>query len=316
MAKPDMLLIGTATQRMLDQLGEYFTVNPMPADRDAFLAERGGDFEYMLVNGHGGVPGALMEKLPNLKIISSYGVGYDAVDVGTAAPRGIIVTHTPGVLNDEVANTAVMLLLTTARNFVADNAYLRAGTWATDGNAPLSTGIAGLKVGILGLGRIGLATAEKLAVFGVDIVYHGRSKRDVPYDYFADLTEMAQAVDVLISVAPGGAATQGIINRQVMDALGPDGILINIGRGSVVDEPALIAALQEGRLGRAGLDVFANEPNVPAELIALKNATLLPHVGSATVETRQAMGDLTVENLVSYLTTGKAVTVVPECQHL
>jgi len=317
MSKPDMLLVGTATQRMLDQLGEHFTVHaPALEDRDAVLAERGGDFTYLLANGHGGVPGALMGQLPNLKIISSYGVGYDAVDVGTAVPRGIVVTHTPGVLNDEVANTAIMLLLTTARNFVADNAYLHAGRWATEGNAPLSTGIAGLKVGILGLGRIGLATAQKLAVFGVDIVYHGRSKRDVPYAYYPDLTEMARDVDVLISVAPGGAATQGIINRQVMDALGPQGILINIGRGSVVDEPALIAALQEGRLGRAGLDVFDKEPNVPADLMALENATLLPHVGSATFETRQAMGDLCVENLTAFLATGKAVTPVPECSDL
>ncbi|MCG6901584.1 MAG: 2-hydroxyacid dehydrogenase [Rhodobacter sp.] len=316
MSKPHMLLIGNASARSLERLDAVFTVHRMPEDRDAFLAQHGGDIEYVMASGGGGVPGALMEKLPGLKIVSNYGVGYDSVDVATAVRRKVVVSHTPNVLNDEVANTAIMLLLTTARNFVHDNQYLRSGRWAKDGDAPLSRGIAGCRVGILGLGRIGLATAEKLAVFGVDVVYHGRSKRDVPYHYYDDLTDMARDVDILISIAPGGASTLKIINREVMDALGPEGILINVGRGSVVDEDALIAALQDGRLGKAGLDVFANEPNVPQALIDLPNATLLPHVGSATVETRQAMGDLAVENLTAFHATGKAVTPVPECREM
>ena len=313
MSKPHMLMIGYATRRSLDRLAESFTVHRMPEDREAFLAEHGGEIEYLMSNGHGGVPAALMDRLPKLKIVSNYGVGYDSVDVATAVSRGIMVTHTPNVLNDEVANTAIMLMLTTARNFLHDNAYLKAGRWAQGGEAPLSRSVAGLTVGILGLGRIGLATAEKLGVFGVDIVYHTRSKRDVPYRYYDDLTAMARDVDILISIAPGGPSTLKIINRQVIDALGPDGILINVGRGSVVDEDALIAALQDGRLGKAGLDVFANEPNVPQALIEHPNATLLPHVGSGTVETRQAMGDLAVENLTAFHTTGRAVTPVPEC---
>ena len=311
-----MILVGNASKRMKDRLAEVFTLHALPqdeAERDAFFAQNAEKISYVLSSGHGGVPGAMMDKLPNLKIVSNYGVGYDAVDVGTAVPRGIVVTHTPNVLNDDVANTAVMLVLTASRNFIADNAHLMAGNWPK-GDAPLSQSIRGCTVGILGLGRIGMVTAEKLAVFGVNIVYHTRSKRDVPYPYYDNLTKMAQDCDILISIAPGGAATSKIINREVMDALGPDGLLVNIGRGSVVDEEALIAALQEGRLGKAALDVFANEPNVPAALIACPNATLLPHVGSATVQTRQAMGDLAVENLTAFLATGKAVTPVPECQ--
>ena len=313
MSKPDMLLIGGATERSLNKLAENFAVHRMPEDREPFLAEHGEAIEYLLVNGHGGVPAALMDRFPNLKIISNYGVGYDAVDVTRAVERGIVVTHTPNVLNDEVANTAVMLMLATARNFLSDAKHLADGRWPEEGDAPLSTSVAGLTVGILGLGRIGLATAEKLAVFGVDIVYHTRSKRDVPYRYFANLRDMAEASDILISIAPGGASTHKIINAEVIDAIGPEGMLINVGRGSVVDEEALISALQDGRIGKVGLDVFANEPHVPPALIDHPNATLLPHVGSATVETRQAMGDLSVDNLVQFHLTGKAVTPVPEC---
>lgn len=313
-----MILVGGVSQRMQDQLAEVFTVHALPQDaagRDAFFAANGEKIGYVLSSGHGGVTGAMMAQMPNLKVISNYGVGYDAVDVGTAVPRGIVVTHTPNVLNDDVANTAVMLVLTASRNFLADNAHLMAGNWPK-GAAPLSQSIRGKTVGILGLGRIGMVTAEKLAVFGVKIVYHTRSKRDVPYDYYDDLTKMAQDCDILISIAPGGASTNKIINREVMDALGPDGLLVNIGRGSVVDEEALIAALREGRLDKAALDVFEDEPNVPAALITCPNVTLLPHVGSATVQTRQAMGDLAVENLTAFLATGKAVTPVPECQDM
>ncbi len=311
-----MLLVGSATERMLGQLGAVFEVLDLPEDnRDKFLAERGGDIGYVLSSGHGGVPAELIAALPSLRVISNFGVGYDAVDVAEAVARGVMVTHTPDVLNDEVANTAVMLLLATARNLLADNAWLTSGRWREQGNAPLSRSVRGSTVGILGLGRIGLATAEKLAVFGVDIVYHTRTRRDeVPYRHYDDLTDMARGCDVLISIVPGGAGTEGIINRAVIEALGPEGILINIGRGSAVDEPELIAALSDGRLGKAGLDVFADEPNVPAELMALENATLLPHVGSATVETRAAMGDLAVENLTRFQATGKPVTPVAECR--
>ena len=185
-----------------------------------------------------------------------------------------------------------------------------------EGPAPLTRGIAGQKVGIVGMGRIGQTIAEKLGVFGVDIGYHTRGEKDVSYTYYPDLLDMAEDVDSLIVITPGGAATKNLINSDVMNALGPKGTLINISRGSVVDETALISALQDGRLGFAGLDVFENEPEVPSALIEMGHITLLPHVGSATVETREAMGDLVCENLDRWLKTGKAVRPVPECSHL
>ncbi len=310
-------MIGAATGRMLDRLGAVFTVHHAPpGDLDAIVSAHGDDIAYLLSNGHGGVSAALMGRLPKLRIVSNYGVGYDSIDTAEAVRRGIVVSHTPDVLNDEVANTAIMLMLAVARNLLADNAYLRAGRWQSEGAAPLSRSVRGMTAGILGLGRIGRTVAEKLAVFGVEVVYHSRNVKDAPWRYFDDLTAMARAVDMLICVIPGGAGTRHIVNREVIEALGPRGILINIARGPVVDEQALIAALRDGRLGAAGLDVFENEPQVPAELMAMENATLLPHVGSATVETRQAMGDLAVENLTVFHATGKAVTPVPECREM
>ena len=313
MSAPKLLLIGPATDRMLHRMAEVFELQHMPEDRQALAAEDRAMIGYIYVNGHGGVSADLIRSLPKLRIISNYGVGYDTVDVGTAVERGIVVTHTPDVLNDDVANTAILLMLATSRNFLADNTYIRAGRWSVDGDAPLSSAIRGKKVGILGLGRIGMAIAEKLAVFGVGIAYHNRNRRNVPYSYFGNLIEMARDCDILICAAPGGKATRHMINRSVIEALGPGGILINVGRGSIVDEPELIAALKDRRLGKAGLDVFANEPEVSPELLALDNATLLPHVASGTLETRDAMGELAVNNLIQFHATGQAVRPVPEC---
>ncbi len=316
MSKPLCLVTGGATDRMIDCLGQTFELIRANGVTDEVLDSHGDRIEYVLSMYHGGVQAPMMDRMPNLKVVSNYGVGYDGVDTPAAVERGIIVTHTPDVLNDEVANTTILLMLAVARNFLADNAYLKAGRWATEGEAPLSRSVKGSTVGILGLGRIGLAIAEKLQVFGVDVVYHTRTKRDAPYRYYDDLVAMARDSDTLICILPGGAATKHIVNREVLDALGPQGTLINIARGSVVDEQALITALQDGRLGWAGLDVFENEPHVPAELMAMENVTLLPHVGSGTVETRQAMGDLAVENLTAHAETGKTVTPVPECKHM
>jgi lactate dehydrogenase-like 2-hydroxyacid dehydrogenase len=265
---------------------------------------------------HGGVKRADMERLPKLKVISNYGVGYDAIDTPAAVERGIVVTHTPDVLNDEVANTAVMLLLACARNLISNEHYLRAGRWQKDGSAPLSTSVRDKLVGFVGFGRIGQTIAEKLHVFGSNIAYHTRNEKDVPYRYYADLIQLASDADFLIVITPGGPETRHLIDNKVIDALGPDGCLINIARGSVVDEQALIAALKTGRLGKAGLDVFENEPIVPDALIAMDNVVLQPHVGSATVETRQAMGDLAVQNLITFHLSGKAVAPVPECRDI
>lgn len=316
----ELLLIGGATPRMLAAMAKDFDkvhkANDI-ADLPAFLAEHGAAIEAVATNGHDGVKPEIMAALPNLKIISGYGVGYDAVDAPAAAARGIVVTHTPNVLNDDVANTAVMLLLAVTRRLVRDDAYVRAGKWTGFGAAPLTRSIAGKKVGILGLGRIGETIANKLeAAFGCVICYHSRSAKPVKWQYFADLKDMAAAVDHLVVITPGGPATDKLVNRAVIDALGPDGTLINVARGSVVDEAEMVKALEDGRLGGAGLDVFEHEPKVPEALFPMDNVVLLPHVGSATVETRQAMGDLVTENLHRFFTDGTVTSPVPECAHL
>lgn len=310
-----LLVVGALTQRMETRLTEMFEVcTPSAEDRDAFLAAEGAGISHAILVGHARLDGAFMDQMPNLKIISNFGVGYDSIDVEAAIARGVLVTHTPNVLNDEVANTAIMLMLAAARNLVQDEAYLRSGKWETEGSAPLSRSVAGMTAGIVGFGRIGQAIAEKLTVFGTNTVYHARSDKGVGYKYYADLTEMAQVSDILIVITPGGPETRHLINVEIMAALGPQGILVNVARGTCVDEQALIRALQDGTLGSAALDVFEKEPHVPDELIALGNVTLLPHVGSATVETRQAMGDLAVDNLLQFQADGTAVTPVPECQ--
>ena len=314
--KPDLLLVGKAMPHMLERLEAAFTLHPLPsgADRAAFLAGPGAKIAYCCTTA--GMPTEVMDALPALKVISSFGVGYDSIDAAHAAEKGIIVTHTPNVLNDEVANTAILLWLATSRKLAAYDRYVRDGRWEKEGNTPLTTGTQNRTVGILGLGRIGQAIADRLAVFGAKVVYHSRSKKDVPYAYYPDLVAMARDCDVLICITPGGAETQHLVSAGVIDALGPQGILVNVARGSVVDESAMVKALQEGRLGGAGLDVFEAEPKVPEALYAMENVTLQPHVGSATHETRRAMADLVCDNLLSYLGDGTVLTPVPECRHL
>lgn len=308
---PDLLQIGGITEEMRARLAEAFTIHRLGVD--TYDPEA---VTHVVTNGGSGVPPDVMASLPNLKVISGYGVGYDAVDVGEAARRGIIVTHTPNVLNEEVATTAVLLMLACYREVLRDDAYVRSGDWAETGRAPLTRTADGQTVGILGLGRIGQAIATKLAPWTPTILYHTRSPKDVPYTYCADLTEMAAQCDVLICITPGGEATRKMVDAGVLAALGPMGTLINVSRGSVVDEAALIEALQSGALGWAGLDVFEAEPEVPLALRDLPNTVLLPHVGSATTETRAAMGALTVDNLLQHLKDGTVLTAVPECAHL
>lgn len=301
---------------MLDSFSKNFVVH---WDRDIedlprFLADKGDRIEAVATNGHDGVRPDVMDALAKLKIISCYGVGYDAIDVGTAVERGIMVTHTPNVLNAEVANTAIMLMLAVSRRLVRDDRWVRSGDWKSKGNAPLTRSIEGWRVGILGLGRIGETIAAKLAAFDCEVVYHSRNeKTGVPWRYYADLEAMAHDVDCLVVITPGGPATSKLVNRAVIEALGPEGTLINVSRGSVVDEAEMVAALGDGRLGNAGLDVFENEPDVPKALLEMENVVLTPHVGSATVETRQAMGDLTVDNLNAFFVEGRPISPVPEC---
>jgi lactate dehydrogenase-like 2-hydroxyacid dehydrogenase len=312
---PELFLIGGATDVMLERLSAKFTIHKAKDmdDPQAWLEANGGKISYVATNGHDGVKPGYMAAMPNLKAISCYGVGYDAIDTKAARANGVVVTHTPNVLNAEVATTAVMLMMACYRELLRDDAYVRSGRWEKEGNAPLTRSVDGQTVGILGLGRIGQAIADKLAPFGTTIVYHSRSKKDVDYKYYANLTDMAKDVDTLICITPGGPSTNKIVNREVMDALGPQGTLINVSRGSVVDEAAMISALQDGRLGWAGLDVFEAEPKVPEALRKLSNVVLLPHVGSGTVETRAAMGALTVDNLLQHLKDGTVLTPVPEC---
>jgi lactate dehydrogenase-like 2-hydroxyacid dehydrogenase len=281
-------------------------------DREAFLKPLANRIRGIAVGGHMPVGAALFDLLPGVEIASGFGVGYDHIDAAEAGRRGVIVTNTPDVLTDEVADLTIGLIVATARQLPQVDRYLRAGKWL-EKPYPLTTSLRGRKVGIVGLGRIGKVVARRLEAFGLPIAYHGRSRQeDVPYRYYPRLIDMAADVDLLVSVAPGGAATKGLIDLAVLRALGPDGILINVGRGSVVNERDLVVALQEKAILSAGLDVFEDEPRVPAELIAMDHVVLLPHVGSASVHTRQAMGQLMVDNLVAWSQGQGPLTPVPE----
>lgn len=297
------------------QLDAEFVVHKLfqADDPDAMLAEVGAKVRGVAAMG-GTMDAAFLAKLPNAEIISSFGVGYDHINTGDCLNAKVMVTHTPDVLSDEVADTALGLLLMTVRELGQAEKWLRDGNWTGKGAYPLTQAtLEGRTLGIFGLGRIGKAIAKRAEAFGLTIHYFGRSRQDgVDYPYHATLKDMAAACDTLMVVAPGGAETQHAVNAEVLEALGPEGILINIGRGSVVDEAALIAALEKGTIHGAGLDVFEHEPNVPEKLMQLPRVTLLPHVGSASQATRNAMGRLVVDNLKSWFETGKAVTPVPE----
>ena len=314
----DLFTIAPLNDDTRAALAEHFTVHHVDDMDDpcTWLDQNSTGIEFVLTDGHYGLPPDFMARLPDLKMISSNGVGYDAIDTGAAVARGVIVTHTPGVLSAEVATTALMLLISCYRGFLPNAEQARSGRWETDGGLPNAHSVDNRTIGILGLGRIGMAVAEKLAPFNTRILYHGRNPRDVPYTYYDDLIAMARDVDALICVVPGGASTHHLVGRGVCDALGPEGVLINVGRGSVVDETALIAALEDGTLGMAGLDVFENEPHIPPGLRTLRNVVLTPHIGSATVETRAAMAKLAIDNLIQFKSGGTVLTAVPECAGL
>lgn len=316
--KPHLIQIGNVNDRMADRLAQDFVVHKWfdTTDQDALLADVGDKVIALSTDGHWGVPDNLFDRLPNLRVVSSYGVGYDGIDTDAAVTHGVLVAHTPNVLNDEVADTAIMLWLALSRGLIRADAWARSGKWESHGAFDLTHTVQNRTVGILGMGRIGETIAKRARAFDADILYHARSPKPVPYRYYDDLTAMAQDCDVLVVITPGGAATKHLVNADVLTALGPQGLLINVARGSVVDEPALIDALQSGRLGGAGLDVFEAEPKIPQALKDMQNVVLLPHVGSATIETRRAMGDLTCDNLSQFLKTGTVLTAIPECAHL
>jgi lactate dehydrogenase-like 2-hydroxyacid dehydrogenase len=311
---PLVVMVRTRPQehalRRLEKLFHVVSIDrPDPALIDAAIrgTVRG-------VASFGGFDAAFMDGLPRLEIIALFGVGYDMASAAEAALRNVVVTNTPDVLTEEVADTAIGLLINTVRELPRAEAWLRAGRWAREGNYRLSPlTLRGRSIGIHGLGRIGLAIARRLEAFGLPVAYHNRRPvAGIGYRYYPTLEDLAAAVDTLISVVPGGPATEKAVNARVLAALGPNGVLISIGRGSTVDEAALVEALSKGTIAAAGLDVFADEPQVAQALLDAPNATLLPHVGSASERTRRAMADLMVDNLAAWFSTGRPLTPVPE----
>ena len=314
MQRPEVLLIGPSRPVLAKGLTD-FTVHSLTGvtNRDALLASV-AHVRAMAVSAPVlPIDHALLARLPKLEIISSFGVGYDHIDALAAAERGIVVTHTPDVLTEEVADTAIGLLICTVRELPQGERHVRAGKWLK-GNYPLSRAtLRNRTVGLVGIGRIGLAVARRLEPFGVPIVYHTRQPRpELAYRHYPQIIDMARAVDTLIVIVPGGPATRNMIDATVLEALGPDGILINVARGSVVDEDALIAALRARKIMAAGLDVFVEEPEVPEALLTMDNVVLLPHLGSASVFTREKMDQLLVDNLRAWAKRQPPLTPVPE----
>lgn len=302
-----VLIIGSLLPSLQEKVEAQFAATRywQLDDAQAWVAAHGAEVKAVVTTGAYGLSADLLGQLPNLEAIFSFGVGYDSIAVEAAKARGIVVTNTPGVLDDCVADLALALMLDVSRRISEADRFVRAGKWL-QGKFPLAVKLGGKKLGVVGLGNIGQAIAKRAEAFGMQILYHNRSqKAGVSYEYFAELDAMIEACDVLVLAVPGGKATDGLIGAGQLAKLGKKGYLINIARGTVVDQPALIAALQQGVIAGAGLDVFEKEPQVPEALLGMDNVVLLPHVGSGTHETRQAMGDLVWANIESYYQNGK-----------
>lgn len=312
MTRPRILQIGKLFPATEQALATQYDVHLLVSEADprAFLAREGGNFVGVATSAGIGIDAATIAALPNLKVISSFGVGFDKVDVAAARARGIPVGYTPDVLNDCVADTAFGLVIDAGRRFTDSDRYLRRGDWLK-APYPLATRISGKKLGIVGLGRIGRVIARRASGFDMQVRYHNRRPVEGVEGYEATLAGLARWADFLVVAAAGGAESRHLISREILAALGPQGFLINIARGTVVDEQALIEALENKTIAGAGLDVYEDEPRVPARLIACENAVLLPHLASGTRETRQAMGDLVLENLRSFFATGQVAVAVP-----
>jgi lactate dehydrogenase-like 2-hydroxyacid dehydrogenase len=314
--KRDVLLVGKEKSVIMEGLASKVNLHKLidAKDRDAFIksiADKIGAIAVTYTNEP--INSEFMQRFPKLEQVSSFGVGYDHVDAKWAGAHGIVVTNTPEVLNEEVADTALGLLLCTVREFPQAERYVRAGKWLQAQYPLTKATLRNRTVGMVGMGRIGKAIARRLAAFGVPVVYHSRNPQaGVSYKYYPKLLDMARAVDTLMVIVPGGPATQNMINAEVLKALGPNGILINMARGSVVDEPALVEALKNHTIYSAGLDVFANEPHVPKELLAMDHIVLFPHLGSSTEVTRAAMDQLVVDNILAWASGKPPLTPVPE----
>ena len=315
MSRTDILMTAPMMPIVIEALDKAFTLHRLweQSDQDAFLKDVGPRIRGIATSTlYGRLEASLLDRLPKAEIISSFGVGYDNVDAVEAGKRGIVVTNTPGVLDDEVADLAIGLLLATLRKIPQADRYLREGKWLK-APFPLSATLRGKKVGIVGLGRIGKAIARRLSGFDVSIAYHGRTQQDdVAFTYHPTIVGLAEASDILIVITPGGASTKHLIDAEVLKALGSNGVLINVARGSVVDEQALIEALRSGTILSAGLDVYDDEPRVPQDLIDLEHVVLLPHIASGSVHTRNAMGKLVADNLISWFDGKGPLTPVAE----
>jgi hydroxypyruvate reductase len=309
--KTDIVLVVPIYTSAVEQLDQTYTMHRLwqAKDRRSFLAGI-KDKVRAIVTGPGRVDKELMDELPKTEIIATQSVGLDHIDIATAKQRGIVVTNTPDVLTDDVADIAMALVLAVARRLVVGDRHVRSGAWLK-GNLPLATKVSGATMGILGLGRIGQAIAKRADSFGMKIVYHGpRAKPGSSYRYYPTLAGMAKDIDYLLVSCPGGPGTRNLVNAEVLAALGAKGVVVNISRGSVIEEPVMVKMLQDGTLGGAGLDVFLDEPRVPEALFALDNVVLQPHVGSATHATRGAMGQLVVDNLAAHFAGKKLLTPV------
>ena len=311
--RPEVLMVATLMPFVTDQLNAHYTVHDRIHVSDpARFAEVAPRIRGVVASGESRVSRELIAQLPALEMITVFGVGYDGIDVVAARERGIAVTHTPGVLNDDVADLAMGLLLAVSRRIPQADKFIRDGGWPK-GPMPLARKLSGSRLGIVGMGRIGQAIAERALAFSMSVAYTARSARSqLDYSYYPDAASLAQAVDFLVVITPGGAATRGLIDAKVLQALGPDGYLVNVARGSVVDQDALILALQNGTIAGAGLDVFVDEPNVPDALRTLTNVVLTPHIGSGTRQTREAMGQLTVDNLHAHFAGRPLLTPIPD----
>jgi len=313
--KKEVLLVGPPKPVVIRGLDGPCTLHRLAAagDPDAFIAEHAHVRAIACSDTRESIPGSLMARFPKLQIVSSFGVGYDHMDVKWAAAHNVILTNTPGVLTEEVADTALGLLLCTVREFPQADRHVRAGKWTEKAYPLTKASLRDRTVGLVGMGAIGQAIARRLDAMKVPVVYHTRQKREgLPYRYYPKLIDMARDVDILLAIVPGGAGTANMVNAEVLDALGPEGILINMARGSVVDEPALIKALQEKRIMSAGLDVFVQEPQVSHELRTMENVVLFPHLGSASVVTRERMDQLMVDNILAWAAGQPPLTPVPE----
>ena len=311
--KPDVLVLYPLREKAMAQIEASYTLHrwDLAEDQAALLDDVGARCTAAVTNGHTLIDAALLDRLPNLKVICASSAGYDMIDVATLRERSIHLTNTSDALFDDVADLAFLLILATRRDLIRAHDYVTSGDWGREGMYPLQSAIRGKRLGIVGMGRIGQAIARRAESCGFEIGYFGRSRKDeVPYPFQPDLVELARWADVLAVSIAGGPDTQNLISAEVIDALGPTGTLVNVSRGTVVDEAALIGALASGRLGNAGLDVFLNEPDPDPRLTALSNVTLYPHHASGTVETRDAMAQLVVDNLAAFFAGDPLVTPV------